>query len=151
MSQEPEGRKVIVVGVDGSSEAASALDWSIDLARDLRAEVVAVHALDTAFIAYFSLELGTRLPLARWQEEMKRTFEDEWCAALKDSGIPYRTLLPEGRPAAALRETAERLGATMVVVGRQGRSRVTQLLLGSVSNELTQHCPVPVVVLSSKG
>jgi hypothetical protein len=94
-----------------SAPSASALSRSIDLARDLRAEVVAVHALDTAFIAFFSPELGTRLSLDRWQEEMKRTFEDEWCAALKESGVPYQTLLLEGRPAAVLRETGELLGA----------------------------------------
>ena len=38
----------IVVGVDGSSESKTALDWAIDLARDTDAGVIAVHATEIA-------------------------------------------------------------------------------------------------------
>lgn len=43
---------------------------------------------------------------------------------------------------------AERLNATLVVVGRHSeRGRVKQLLLGSVANYCMHHCQVPTVVV----
>jgi nucleotide-binding universal stress UspA family protein len=151
MAQEQEGRRLVVVGLDGSDEAARALQWTIEIASDLRAEVVVVHALETQFLAYYSLEAGVPHQLhERWQEEIKQAFEEEWTSPLKGSGLPHRTLLREGRPATVISEAAEQLGADFVVVGRRGRGDVTRLLLGSVSSELTQDCPVPVVVISPK-
>jgi hypothetical protein len=43
----------IVVGVDGSSESKTALDWAIDLARDTDAGVLAVHATETRCPRWF--------------------------------------------------------------------------------------------------
>jgi nucleotide-binding universal stress UspA family protein len=152
MAQEQVGRRLVMVGVDGSSEAARALQWAIEEAREHDAEVVAVHALETQFLAYYSLEAGVPVQLEeRWREEIQRVFEEDWCRPLKESGIRYRTLLLEGRPATVISEMADQLGAEMVVVGRRGRGGVERFLLGSVSSELTRDCPVPLVVLSAKG
>ena len=41
-----ERKKRILVGVDGSDNGRHALLWAIDQARDLRAEIVAVHAIE---------------------------------------------------------------------------------------------------------
>jgi nucleotide-binding universal stress UspA family protein len=140
-----------MVGVDGSSEAARALRWAIETAREQDAEVVAVHALETQFLAYYSLEAGVPVQLEdRWREEIQRAFEEDWCLPLKESGVQHRTLLLKGRPATVISETADQLGADMVVVGRRGRGGVARFMLGSVSSELTRDCPVPLVVLSAR-
>jgi nucleotide-binding universal stress UspA family protein len=151
MEQGQEARRAIVVGVDGSDESAAALAWAIDKARELHGEVVAIHSLETPFFAYYSLDVGVPPQLdERWREGIKQVFEEEWCRPLKESGVPYRTLLVQGRPATAIAEEAERLNADLVVVGRRGRGGVARMLLGSVSSELVQSSLVPVVVLSGR-
>ena len=151
MEQQREGRRVILVGVDGSEESAAALVWAIDKARELNGEVVAVHAVETPFLAYYSLEAGAPGQLdERLREGIKRAFEDEWCGPLKESGVPYRMLLMNGRAASVIADVAEQLHAELVVVGRRGRGGVSRLLLGSVSNELAHSCPAPVVVLPAQ-
>jgi nucleotide-binding universal stress UspA family protein len=151
MAEAQERRRLIMVGVDGSPEAVRALSWAIHIAQDLRGEVAAVHVLETQFVAYYSLEVGASIQVDdSWREDIRRAFEEEWCVPLKESGLPHRTMLLEGRPATAIGKAAEQLGADLVVVGRRGRGGVARLLLGSVSSELTQDCPVPVVVLSPR-
>jgi nucleotide-binding universal stress UspA family protein len=90
----------IVVGLDGSAGSATALKWAIGFARAFSAEVVAVHAIP--FLAYAVDAYGMAPPIRydpEWAAEMKRQFEEEWCKPLRDSGLPYRTVLKNGRSA----------------------------------------------------
>ncbi len=141
--------KRIVVGLDGSAQSAAALEWAIGFARAFSAEVVAVHAIP--FLAYAVDFYGMALPIQydpEWAAEMKRQFEQEWCKPLRDSGLPYRMVLKDGRPASLIAETAESVDADLVVVGRRGLGGVAEVLLGSVSHELSLHCKRPVLLIS---
>jgi nucleotide-binding universal stress UspA family protein len=53
--------------------------------------------------------------------------------------VPYRTIFEDGRAASVIDAVAEREGADLVVVGRRGLGGVAELLLGSVSHELSHH------------
>ncbi|MGH2793401.1 MAG: universal stress protein, partial [Actinomycetota bacterium] len=63
----------IVVGVDGSSGSADALEWCATIARGLGAEVVVVHAVTLA--DYPEL---IRAPArdAAWRRELEATVRD---------------------------------------------------------------------------
>jgi nucleotide-binding universal stress UspA family protein len=56
--------------------------------------------------------------------------------------------MEDGRPARVIADVADREDADLVVVGRRGRGGIAELLLGSVSHELTHHCDRPVIVVS---
>ena len=56
-------------------------------------------------------------------------------------------MLGEGRPGAAIPEAAGRLPADLVVLGSHGRGALTDLLLGSVSQDVIHHAAVPVCVV----
>jgi nucleotide-binding universal stress UspA family protein len=149
MAEEQMPPKLVVVGLDGSSNAEKALVWTIALARVLDAEVIPVYALERPFVAYYPLAVAPPVELLQgWQDEVRGVFEDEWCRPLKESGLPYRPVMEEGRPAAVIAQVAEREGAGLVVVGRRGRGMVARLMLGSVSHELTTNCTVPVTVVA---
>jgi len=144
--------KRVVVGIDGSEHAAQALDWTIGFARPLKAEIIAVFAIPPP--SYLEYGAGLGLPIVppeldpEWRSEMRREFEQDWCRSLRDSGVPYRTVIEDGRPASVIAAVADREEAGLVVIGRRGRGGVAELLLGSVSHELTQHCKHPTVVIS---
>jgi nucleotide-binding universal stress UspA family protein len=140
----------IVVGIDGSESAAEALTWTIDLARQTGAEIVAVSALAPPnYAEYAGMALVAPIEFdPQFQAELESTFRLTWCRPLAESGLPYRAVFASGRPAAVLTSVAEAEGADLVVVGRRGRGGFAELVLGSVSHELTHRCAVPVVLIS---
>lgn len=63
--------------------------------------------------------------------------------------VGYRTVHVEvldGRPATEIVHDAERKGADLIVVGARGLSTARRLLIGSVSSEVVDHAPCPVLV-----
>ena len=74
----------------------------------------------------------------------------QWCAPLRDAGVPFDTRIVDGDPAAAIMELADEVDAVMVVVGRRGRGGFAELLLGSVPHRLTHHCDRPVLVVPAR-
>lgn len=148
-----------MVCVDGSDGSAAALAWAIALARSTGAEIVAAHAFEMPVYAQPDVGLGpvyTAPPAdPLWWDRLRKTtaeaFEQEWCAPLVRSGVPYRTVLQEGRPATALEEVAERERPDLVVVGRRGLGGLTELLLGSVSHALVHHARRPIAVVPHSG
>ena len=142
-------KKTIVVGVDGSDQATSALDWAIGYARPLDAEIVAVFAIPPPTnIGWYGYETVPPSLDLEWRAQMRSEMEQMWCRALRESGLPHRMAMEDGRPARVIATVADREDADLVVVGRRGRGGVAELLLGSVSHELTHHCDRPVMVVS---
>ncbi len=68
--------------------------------------------------------------------------------AAKYSDLKVRLSVLHGQPARTLVERAQ--GADLLVVGSRGLGDFKALLLGSVSQECSQHSPIPVVIVRSK-
>jgi len=62
------------------------------------------------------------------------------------SDLVVESVLSRGRPASVIVEEARGMAADLVVVGHRGRSRWTSVLLGSVSAEVVDQAPCPVLV-----
>jgi nucleotide-binding universal stress UspA family protein len=140
----------IVVGIDGSEHAAAALAIAIRLAKPLGAEIVALHAIPPPALSEYRYGM---LPVEldpAWRREIHRRFEQEWCQPLAEAGVRYRVVERDGHPAAVIREIADEEDADLVVVGRRGRGRVAELLLGSVSHELSHTCQRPLLLVSGR-
>ena len=139
---------MIVVAVDGSESAARAIQWVVEHAPKLSADVVAVHALEEPVYAVppmTAVALGPLPPELR--AEVRSTLERDWCAPLTDAGVPVKCELLDGPPAAAIIRVAKDHDANLVVVGRRGRGGFTELLLGSVSHQLAHHVGRPLLIV----
>ena len=141
-------KRTIVVGVDGSDQAIAALYWAIGFARPLGAEIVAVFAVPPPSYLGYGYEMVPPSLDPKWRAQMQSDMEQIWCRALHESGLRHRMVMEDGRPARVIAYVADREDADLVVVGRRGRSGIAELLLGSVSHELTHHCDRPVMVVS---
>lgn len=139
--------RTMVVGIDGSEGAAHALAWAIEHAPLLDAEVVVVHSMDVT-MAMPPPTVGA--PPFVVDDQLRTGMRDalhEWCAPLRDSGVPYRAELFEGNAVGAITQIAEKVGADLIVVGRRGHGGFAELLLGSVPHSLAHHATVPVVIV----
>lgn len=141
-----EGVKRIVVGVDGSTHSATALKWAIRLARGMGSQITAVYAIHVP--VYFPEPYTFPAQFDEtWRSELEQDFEEKWCRPLKQSGVKYRTVVQNGRPASVIAGVAESENADVVIVGRRGRGGVAELLLGSVSHEVVLTSKKPVLVI----
>lgn len=138
---------VIVVGVDGSHESWSAVQWSADLARGTGAVVVVVHAV--GLLEHLHPDDGSS-PLDESVDPEVRIGSlmcAPWTETLDIAGVPKRCIVRDGSPIDALLRTADEHGADLLVVGRTGSGGAPALLLGSTSSQLAQRAPIPVVVV----
>ena len=141
------GIKRILVGVDGSAQSTAALKWVVRIAKTMGSHITAVYAINMP--TYFAPEYGVPFQFDdEWRDGMRTEFENKWCKPLTGSGLRYRTVMEDGRPASVIAAVAERENADLVVVGRRGRGGVAELLLGSVSHELVLNSKRPVLLIS---
>ena len=65
---------------------------------------------------------------------------------MRASGTSVDGRMLHGRAASAIIDEAHSFGADLVVVGSRGHGPIATLLLGSVSSEIVDHAPCPVLV-----
>jgi nucleotide-binding universal stress UspA family protein len=142
--------KKILVGLDGSTGSARALDWAIELAKPLDAEILAVHVAELLTPSALGLGLAPIDLPDNWMDELRKQFENEWTAPLKLAGVKYRTIFEAGPPAPTLIAIARDQHPDLIVTGSRGLGGFGELLLGSVSHELVLHAQLPVVVIPAE-
>lgn len=137
----------IVVGFDGSTAAAAALRWAVDEARELNCpiDVISVWHMDYAVVMAPVPLAG--VPDPHSVEDAHRTVLDDATADV--TGVELRRVLIEGDVKKLLVEMSR--DARLLVVGNQGHSPLTELLLGSVSSYCVHHATCPVVVVKAAG
>ena len=140
----------ILVGTDGSPTAERAVDTAATLARHLGAAlhiVVGYRIGSPAMGAAAGAALvDTGAGGAMRQEAAKEIAE----RAAKASGSDLSITLHEvgGDPADAILDTAERVGADLVVVGSKGM-RGARRVLGSVPNSVSHGAPCAVLIVKT--
>jgi nucleotide-binding universal stress UspA family protein len=137
--------RTVVAATDFSETAAAALDWAVEVARPHGARVVLVHVL--ALPAPPTDLISPRPDLERHLEDAARTKLDEAAVALRERGVEVGPRLVPGQPARAVVETAEELGAGLIVVGTRGLGGLRHLVLGSTSQRVVQHARCPVLTV----
>lgn len=139
----------ILVPFDGSEAAERALSWATGLAQQQRSPL---HLLAVVEWSYFGVQ--NPMELAQTQtdraadiERMRTVVLAPHAARLRALEIGVEQTVEPGPVTATVLEVAERIHASLIVVGRRGGSRLSKLLLGSTSSALVQTAPVPVVVV----
>jgi len=136
----------VVVGFDGSDDAARAADWAAEVARERGATVHLVHALALPPIPLFDHHGWTVAELLDRHEAEMRVRLDAECARLAARGVAVSVHLRRWLPVETLLEHAAKVAAGLVVVGRHGAG-ASHLLLGSVSAAVARGAPQPVAVV----
>ena len=133
----------ILVAVDGSPDAESALAHAASLARDQNARLTLLTAIPplpaTALLA--SGAAPPRSEVIRHYADTLRHATD----ALPDD-ISVTTLLVEATPARALIQRAESGDYDLIVMGSHGHGRLHHSLLGCVSQKVLAASPIPVLL-----
>lgn len=136
--------EAVLVGVDGSDNAARAAAWAAAEAERRDAVLTLVHALHLPTPT--SAVLGP-MDYAEQRRAEGRELLDEQASALRAEhpGLSIAAELSDFDPAHTLVKLGE--SATLLVTGSRGRGGFTGMLVGSVSRKMAAHSPCPLVVV----
>ena len=135
----------ILVGFDGSAEAAHALRIAISLASDLQAEVAALSISQSPVHVETSEDREDEL-----EADARRLREaiDPGRSMANDVGVSFsHTVLEAPRADQALAYHVIEHGFDLLVVGSHGTDHASHGGLGRVAERLLHHQPCPILVI----
>jgi nucleotide-binding universal stress UspA family protein len=137
----------IVVPTDFSPRSEAAVNYAVELARRLGAQVTLLHLVPEP--TAFDYSMGG-IPAEEWEqarEEAKKKLDQE----LARAKITYQGVDWLVRTGISLREqivsAAKEVSADLVVISTQGYTGWKHLLFGSDAEKLLHEAPCPVLVV----
>ena len=142
----------ILIATDGSALAEKAVTHGLSLAKSTGAKVSAL-IVEAPFNVYDVPESKLRqMPeaFAQHAEQMKKhaaRILSHVADAAKAAGVACETAqLEEDQPYRAIIAMAKEKGCDLIVMASHGRSGISAVLLGSVTNKVLTHTDIPVLV-----
>ena len=140
----------ILIAYDGSPGAEQSLRLadSIDWPADSTLRIASVIEPMLSFVGA-PMAGGFDIPPPEVDAEITAYQQEQVTKAAESLRSDDRTvegIVLRGRPATALVDEATRFGADLVMGGSRGHGTISRLLLGSVSAEVVDHAPCPVLV-----
>lgn len=138
------------IPIDFSDSSMLALDYAIDLGGTLGAELTVLFVVEPIYFATPGDLYGTSANLGMLLEEQRRTARDELKKLderLKKRGVNAKTVLGSGVPHEVIVETAKTRKADLIVMATHGRSGLSHLLMGSVTEKVVRSASCPVLTV----
>ena len=151
----------ILVAIDGSDHSMKAAEYAIDIARDNKAQLIALTVLDISKITYAASAFIASPMYGLDKLERNRKEAQEWLDKVgklasqksndnnndNNSDIQFKSQIEESMSVAGIIvDYAENQNIDLIVVGSRGRSGFTKLLLGSVASTIVTYATCPVMV-----
>src|ERR1700741_1560539 len=136
----------ILIPTDGSKPAEHGAAHGLALAKSLGAKISVIFVLEP-FSEMSGRFLEVAAKYAELRKEQATTVLDRMAKAAKEAGVSCETIQTEnGQPHQAIIATAEEKGCDLIVMSSHGRSGLSMLLIGSVTNKVLTQAKTPVLV-----
>jgi nucleotide-binding universal stress UspA family protein len=143
----------ILVPSDGSKTAQKAAEYAIDLAKQLKASVIALSVIDQrSFIAQTVPASETARHTIEPIEDYLREAAEGYAGEIKNlcdkSGVASEISIKMGHPVEEILKEAKRSKANLIIMGSHGRSALSATFLGSVSYGVIHKATrIPVLIV----
>jgi len=134
--------KRILVTVDGSPFASSAISYAAEIAREFKSDVFVLHVHEREAGRAGAFPLETVDEAERVVADAVKTIQANGIADV--NGEVQHAL--SGHAARHIVETAAQRKCDLIVMGSRGLSDIAGLMLGSVTHKVLQLAAVPVFV-----
>lgn len=149
-------KQPILVPIDFSPNSEAALLQAAELAEALQAPVSVLHVVhDLSQAPGYNALKGRKKQLRRMEDiaaDMAQEYMQEMqkkypkLSALQSA----ENLLVVGIPVTRILEAAEKVGARMIVMGSQGRTGLSHIMLGSKAEQVVRLAKIPVMIVKEK-
>jgi nucleotide-binding universal stress UspA family protein len=160
---DDKGFEKILVAIDRESTSPEVLGKAVSLAKQFNSHLMLFHCLGDPYPnssnvlaagsmgiygGSYSVEmLEQSQKLAQQEREAIASWLQSWCQKLTDLGIATEFEYKPGDAGQTICTLAETWGADAIVIGRRGRSGLSEMLMGSVSNYVLHHASCAVMVV----
>ena len=140
--------KKILAPTDMSELSQAGVRYALDLARRVGAQVTVYHVVSTDEL--MQQELGGPLSqiLERYEQGLQKFLDEHFSDILPL--VEVRTKVEIGAPDDNIVQEAEKEGMDMVVLSTHGRTGLSHILVGSVTERVVRHAPCPVLSIRPK-
>ena len=134
-----------LVPVDFSRGSDKAFEYALKLARENKAKLVALHVVPAELIYpptggrfdfYGLLERDARQNYAKLARQKK--VKPAECRLVLARGVNFAELIVQ---------QAQKLGASMIIMGSHGRTGLQRFMLGSVAERTLRYARCPVLIV----
>ena len=132
----------ILVAIDDSEPARETLTGALGLADRIGADLHVLTVVD-----------ATRNPMKFGIDDVDdlnraaATLRENVLATIDDRDVELHVEVRRGRPDERIVAYAEEIDAGLILVGRRGETALPASILGSTTDRLLRHSPIPVVVV----
>ena len=160
----PQSIDNLIVPLDGSPLAKSALRYAENLASAFQARITLVRCVpdEAYFHAQYDLSLAHGSPAFAYYDgrRMVNDAVGQSCEYLLDTAGPIADRFPateidsvtsQENPVETVLDLAHRLENPMVVMATHGRRGMRRFLLGSVADQVIRQSPVPTLLVKQGG
>jgi len=151
MGSTPE--KMILVPVDFTVYSRAALIFGCQMAELMNAKLVVLHVIhDPGDAPGFYAKRRNQKSLRKMEDVALEKMQHFLLKTMKKfpehkNLKSAETMLVSGLPVTRIIEIATKQQPQMVVMGNQGRTALSHLLLGSKATQVVKLCPVPITIV----
>jgi nucleotide-binding universal stress UspA family protein len=138
----------ILIPVDGSDNAARALNYALKLAKEngsIELRLLTVHPEPMIYgeiQVYVSKEKMEELQRKRSKDILRPAAE-----AARAAGVPYTSEIVVGETAQMIVNRANELNCDGIVMGTRGMGAISNLVMGSVATKVVHLTKLPVTLV----
>ena len=139
----------ILVPVDGSEAAWRALDYACALGKQFHSKISIVHVVQ-AHYTLPTIGINGEVPFLSINIEEVETTGYKIIELAKERIAEYpnfETTLEFGHPAERVLSLVKNDSYDLIVIGSRGLSGITEFFLGSISANVSQYSPIPVMIV----
>ncbi|ESO88819.1 hypothetical protein LOTGIDRAFT_165237 [Lottia gigantea] len=139
-------RVIVLLAVDDTEYSEYAFNWYRDFVHRPENFLVLLHCTEHDNQELRDASPGRTKTMIVELTERMRFIEDKFGQLMQRSGISGRIQRGGGKPGEAIIKAAVEEGASMIVTGTRGLGKIKRTFLGSVSDYVAHHSPVPVII-----
>ena len=144
----------VVVAIDFTADSEQALLWACTYAGTIGAPLEILHVVHDPPESPGKYKANNGDPLEPMADVAQRKMTEFVGHVRTDNpdahGLESATMVcTEGLPASAILDVAQTHRAQLLVLGSRGRNGPARVLLGSTSQRVVRHAPMPVTIVKS--
>jgi nucleotide-binding universal stress UspA family protein len=152
--------KKVLIALDYNPTAQKVAEVGFSMAKSMDAEVILLHII-TDPVFYSTSGYSPIMGFSGYMDMGPMQLDS--VDGLKNASLQYlekskqhlgdktiKTIVKEGDFADAILETAKEIHADIIVVGSHSRKWLENILMGSVTEKVLHHTPIPLLIVPTK-